>query len=274
MARTALSMALVAVQMLQAAGLLMPLPLVNATKAMKATNATEASKAAKATRDRYVFMAGLEGAGHHFFSNVFEDCVWVGDCGRRNTSFYLALHKFRANAPRLAKEWLRDAPNDGRLYPLNTIVPHPKNGVKMLSYPDARNTPNLMTYWEAANISGNDLKVVVLLRNATELLQSDLVRWDHDEERLMQSGEAMLAQLKAFDQSKIMCMWFHSLGTQKSAEALSRFLDIGDTPFAKSMTTDFSMRPSSCVFGPCKFAKRIAQLQSRIAKEVCHGTER
>jgi len=228
--------------------------------------------------DRYVFMAGLEGAGHHFFESVFEECVQHGLCGMRHTGFYLSLHKDRNHAFRIEREWTKDAPGDGRLYPLNTVLPTPKDGVKMLSYPDARHNPNLKTYAEVAKSVGDDLKVVVLLRNATELLHSDISRWGHDEDHLLLSGEKMLQQLMHFDKSKVMCMWFGSFGFTESANALSKFLGV-DVPLARpagfdlsqSMVSHFAFHRSSCHDGGCERGERLAQLQMRIVREVCDG---
>ena len=154
---------------------------------------------------RFLFIAGLEGSGHHSLSNMFAMCVRRRVLCRHDRELGQLLHGNRshptgifvygrqaaADIAALRKRFfarlqhLRDAPRDRGapvLYLLNVNADGatiPDAG--MMSYPNfgppdkVLHHPDMQTLATMAEAAGADLRVLVVLRGARETLVSTSV---------------------------------------------------------------------------------------------------
>lgn len=156
-----------------------------------------------------IFMAGIEGTMHHFWSSVHDACVVAGKCMRMPDRLAHAVWYHRSNLQSLMNAWegVGLSPQSKRLM----LIRHDM----MLSYPNGDplgpsynfGYPRLDNYWWVAQHNNDALKIVVLLRNANESFASSHFRMGHDAKALIAGANAINNQLLRLPQdAAFMCM--------------------------------------------------------------------
>lgn len=230
---------------------------------------------------RYIFLAGLEGSGHHFFQTVFEKCIEAGSCGNRSREFYrwawgaskrndqVAMRRvWQLEDPRPESLGFPFVPRDDVVYPLNAI----EVAGQMMSYPNflPGNNPNMLQFAEAATYHGDSFKVVVLLRNPRDLLHSVQRRFNHTEADLVQSMVVMSKQLRKMPKGSYRCLRFEKFNDV--GEVFSRYMDIPDFDIVGTMSELYSAEPGCNATAECPPAEVLIKEHRKFVKEVC-GTQ-
>jgi len=164
-----------------------------------------------------IFIAGLEGTLHRFWTQVAAACTRDKKCHFPAPALRASLWDDRHNLDGLEKAWNSwETDGDSILY-LNTPT-------QTLSYPSqgTRNNPQLQNYAAAATKNHDTLKVVVTLRNAGDMLQSAKKRLKRSEEDLVGSAHALLEQLRVLPKESWICVDVDSIPAL--AEKLESFL--------------------------------------------------
>lgn len=153
-----------------------------------------------------IFLAGVEGTGHHFWMDVFQACTRSGRCREPGASFVRRLWWNKDNLDSLTNVFQTE--NLHAKSP--TLV---LNGfLHQMSYPDCGiRDPRMDNYFRAAIAAGDELKVLVLLRDADHLLASDKRRFGRSASTLVASADKLLHQLKALPRKSFMCVDYESL---------------------------------------------------------------
>ncbi|CAM9508608.1 unnamed protein product, partial [Choristocarpus tenellus] len=197
-------------------------------------------------KHRLVFVAGLEGTGHHYFYQALGLCVQWGSCESScslSKSFYPrmgaaesvvnfgnALANVR-NHLRAAKKREQDlAPGEGLVLPLNCLT-NCSSG--MMSYPLGETHfptqhPNLRHLAELAEDADLDLRIVYLTRNAEGILSSTVVNrgfgtYMHHGRSLVANAFTLRNQLAMVDPAFIMC--FRVIGEAGDPSAVARLAE-------------------------------------------------
>jgi len=171
----------------------------------------------------YLFFAGLEGTGHHFMSTVFEPCRRSGLCQSPSAGFSKAIWEKRFSQPSLVTAFRQQdvilgakAPHGKRrrLLIMNTITPRlPGYASAMLSYPNGGRSkyPRIPFYLKAAKNVGDNMKVVVLLRNSMDIVESNLRRWGHTEMDAVRAAGVLFQQLQSIGTGNFRCLNYDAL---------------------------------------------------------------
>lgn len=170
-----------------------------------------------------VFVAGLEGTGHHFWGKVFGECAAQGSCQKPPRRIEDSLFKVRrpfAVAASWSEEGLARAES---LTVLNTLESRGE-----LSYPygpEGLDNPMLDLYTAAAHENGDDLKVILTLRDADDIMKSVQGRWNHSEETMVTSANILLDHLRTVPEGSLFCVDHSSL--PESGDRVRAFLESG-----------------------------------------------
>ena len=196
-------------------------------------------------RLRVLFVAGLEGTGHHALAAMLSVCLAERGPRRCHTSpaidgllcftHHNAKHRFglfnvddSARAAQLVGELqagmrnlsatAETQPGDASsLYVLGLGF---SNGVGMLSYPNfggankALNHPDVFLLAAVAERAGVDLRVLVLQRSAGEIVRSVAARGygsTEDSRILIDNAAALASQLRLLDRGFFLCLDYPSL---------------------------------------------------------------
>ncbi|KAH8065744.1 protein serine/threonine phosphatase [Aureococcus anophagefferens] len=192
---------------------------------------------------RFLFIAGLEGSGHHSLSNMFAMCVRrrvlcrhdrelgqllhgnrshptgifvygrqaAADIAALRKRFFARLQHLRDARGTAARRALLNVNADGATIPDAGMMSYPNFGPpdKMLHHPDMQ---TLATMAEAA---GADLRVLVVLRGARETLVSTSVHrlgefppWPEEAAVLGNSAAALASELALVDPRFVVCAPF------------------------------------------------------------------
>lgn len=227
----------------------------------------------------YVFFAGLEGSGHHFLKLVVEACMEAGSCGKRSKNFYYrAYHSsLQPNATDMSRLWpLEDpfkgdalfTPEEGKVYPMNPFVKG-----NMMSYPTGREQqlPQLLEFDRVAKQFGDSFKVVVMLRNAQDLFNSDESRWGRKESTLVDALETMSAQLRGLSPDQYMCVKFENFG--EAGSSLQQFLKIENFDLTGTMQALYQAEPRcGSKEKQCPEAPTLSEADRKFRNEFCGNT--
>lgn len=184
---------------------------------------------------RFVFVAGIEGTGHHLLAVLFKECYDLGLCiedtrlespiipAKKNFSggiFFVNGKEDLSTVERSRENFvnrLRAARNDHpeRLIILNTL------GIVMSSYPNfggpdkVFKRPDLPVLAHLAEEAGVDLRVLVLTRSPKDILVSTTVhrKFGGMQEALVLADNAavLAAQVQLVDPKFVMCAPFDRL---------------------------------------------------------------
>lgn len=230
---------------------------------------------------RYIFLAGLEGSGHHFFQTVFEKCIEVGSCGNRSREFYrwawgaskrndpIAMRRvWEMEDPRPDAPGIPFAPRQDVVYPMNAIAV----AGQMMSYPNylPGTNPNMVQFAEAAASLGDSFKVVVLLRNPRDLLSSAQRRFNHTEDDLVQSMVEMEEQLKKMPEGSYRCLKFEKFN--EVGATFRKFLDIPDFDIVGTMRDLYEAEPgcrATSTEEECPQADALKKQHNEFVRTVC-----
>lgn len=149
-----------------------------------------------------VFVAGVEGTMHHFWTSVFRSCVKMGKCKYTSELYREALWFQRNFQPALDAGWAQqDFKNHTILYLNSRCSSFFKQCTPQLSYPNGlyHEYPELVHYAQAAFSNGDQLKVIVTLRDADEILASDQERFKRTANFEIKAADVLLEQLTAFN---------------------------------------------------------------------------
>lgn len=165
-----------------------------------------------------VFVAGLEGTGHHFWGDVFRTCAAAGACKVPGSVLNKALYVNSPSADSMVRGWSLEALNaSSGVLVMNTA--HHEH--QMLSFPYGRHKhtscalvpgedglcyPALDVLSRSARLSGNELKIVVLFRDADSILASVKRRFNHTEDLLVRATIELERQLRLVPRESILCV--------------------------------------------------------------------
>lgn len=187
---------------------------------------------------RAVFVAGLEGTGHHVWATIFENCIAAGRCRKMSDALQAAVWPASArNLPAgsdglfslssLSESWRSE--QLASVSPLLAISLG-TGSTGMLSYPNFSNPPRIPRmdlYAQAAAANGDDLRVILMLRNAGELQESDFRRWRRQPADLVRAAEALLQQVRGLDRRNVLCVEYESM--DKFGPAVNALLSRGSS---------------------------------------------
>jgi len=216
-------------------------------------------------RWRLLFVAGLEGSGHHLWIPLLKRCVKARRCaadvelGRRlwtdRTRKGLWSFETKLYAPRAAKKWEYAPPGakwlsgfrraEGevrtalrRLSRRNATSPllASLGGCGMMSYPNFPGklkmfqTPDVRLLAELAEDEGVDFRILVLHRPAAAVLRSTTIHrhfgsWNTEAVVLEHNAQTLLAQLQSLDPAFVLCTEYDRL--PEFPEGLEAFLGSG-----------------------------------------------
>ena len=157
---------------------------------------------------KFVFVAGLEGTGHHLIGQVLKHCGEKPKCSepphdcKRIFDLMFEGNEVSVLAKQLRKE---AASASSEVVLLNTW---PGNGLNMMSYPDGpagKHSPKLSKLDEAARQADAPLRVVVLTRSVEAMLRDGCQYHSYapnctaDVERLTKHGNLLYHQLTHLD---------------------------------------------------------------------------
>lgn len=208
-------------------------------------------KTATSKRVRLVFVAGLEGTGHHAWNAIFGKCVVSGKCAPATnlTQSLMQLEPkqgvvhglFGAEDAPVNSIQLHDVykqmeylaeQDEARIYVVGLCFVHRS---AMLSYPNyngankALDHPDIAVLATLAEMAGLDLRVIVLQRSAREILTSTANRdiGRHLEPKiLIDNAAALYTQLLLLDRSFYQCVQYRELGKLSGPRrhALAKFI--------------------------------------------------
>jgi hypothetical protein len=162
------------------------------------------------------------------WQQVAASCVASGKCQNISNEMKHAMLHWRTEKQQLeplVEQWRNMAPQkDGPVVLLMAT-----NG-NMMSYPTfiAPRYPRLDLFSKAAAINGDNLKVVLMLRDADALQESARRRFGRDPEVLADAAEVLLRQIRTVPRENVLCVEYERL--PEFGHALSQFLSPSDRP--------------------------------------------
>lgn len=217
---------------------------------------------------KYVFFAGIEGSGHHFFNAVMQLCFDFGRCGKRSDRFlkHANAASLEHNPTLMRTVWIEEdfSPRRDVVYPLNPLV-----ASNFMSYPTTKKIldPHIEDYIEAANYFGDSLKVVVLLRNPQSIMHSVTRRFNHSEARLVESLQALSTQLRVMPRETYMCVRFEEL--DHIGHAFRDFMDVPRFDIEEVMSWVYSEEPGCEGNNSCPSADSLVVADRNFREEFC-----
>jgi len=222
---------------------------------------------------RVVFIAGLEGSGHHFWREIFDKCTRTGDCVASPdlaTALYSQNEKNglfnhyepTGNYSDAESEGVRSAFRalssiDG-MHWVNGLGRHVENGNRgttgMMSYPNFGGPDKIYQHpdvWALAKIAeavGEDLRVLFVGRQARALLMSTAVHrqfapYGAEAVILAHNARVLASQLHALDREFVRCVEYEQLPDLPAG--LSAWLDPADYEFDAAAASMFKDETSS-----------------------------
>lgn len=204
---------------------------------------------------RVVFVAGLEGTGHHFWRDIFEVCTAHGDCVRspdlatslwsqndKNGLFnnYQPNGDYDAEAVEGVRSALQGLSGTGGLHWVNGAHRHGTGKTGMMSYPNFGGPEKIYQHpdiWELAQIAedaGEDLRILFLGRQARPLLTSTAVHrhfspYGTQAVILAHNARVLASQINALDVKFVHCVEYERMPNLPSD--LSAWLDPAEFEF-------------------------------------------
>lgn len=188
-------------------------------------------------KSRLIFVAGLEGTGHHAWSDMFKECINLKKCEVEYNLTQTLMHFDHVKHIVHGLFGAIDAPfNALQIHKAMEIVQalaqRPGNHVylmglcfvhlsAMMSYPNyngvnkAVDHPDISILATIAEWAGLDFRVIVLQRDAEDILKSTARRGigGREEPKILLSNAAvLLSQLLLLDRKFYHCIQYHSLG--------------------------------------------------------------
>lgn len=228
------------------------LPRGTVNEILRFQSATERiPKTMRQGRSRLVFVAGLEGTGHHAWTDMFKECINSNKC-EVEANLTSTLMRFdhvkhivhglfgavdsRKNADQLHKvmesmQALAARPGD-HLYLIGLCFVHLS---AMMSYPNYNGMnkpldhPDISVLAAIAEWAGLDFRVIVLQRDAEEILNSTARRsigGNEEPKVLVDNAAALYAQMQLIDRKFYHCVQYRKLGhlNQSKKDKLVDFL--------------------------------------------------
>jgi hypothetical protein len=218
---------------------------------------------------RIVFIAGLEGSGHHLWRDIFERCEGTGDCVK-SVGLAIALWSehdksglFNNYAPTgeyddAATEGVRSAfqalsSHEGLLW-VNGAHSRGYGPTGMMSYPNFGGPDKINQHpdvWEFAKIAeavGEDLRILFIGRQARSLLTSTAVHrhfapYSTEAVILAHNARVLALQLRALDRKFVRCVEYEHLPDLPTD--LSSWLDPADYEFEAAVSSVFKDESSN-----------------------------
>lgn len=164
------------------------------------------------------FVAGIEGTGHHMIGDAFCECVTSGLCAANRT---LLVAMKSGSLPFLSEAWQSVREYTEKPLVLNTACEGDE-----LSYPYGRPMimPDLDMYAEVARTRGENLKVLVLLREPAEIMRSDYERFHRDESEEIEATKVLVQHLEGLHPSSYFCLSYDSV--YHDSKGLNNFLQV------------------------------------------------
>lgn len=165
-----------------------------------------------------LFIAGLEGTGHHFIKEIMDDCLSAGAC-QIDPELTRTLWDSRTDKATLKEAWaaaaLRDTSNKLRVLNAYDRTDHmgEMTYTGMLTYPSFSQdwVPRLDLYSEVAREAGDKFFVLVLVRNPRTMLCSDFVRLKEGAEMKSLALNALVQQLQTLEPSAYHCLDYDTM---------------------------------------------------------------
>ncbi len=202
-------------------------------------------------KSRLIFVAGLEGTGHHAWADMFKECINLKKCEVEYNLTQTLMHFDHVKRIVHGLFGAIDAP-------LNALQTHKVMGIMqalahrpgnhvyliglcfvhlsaMMSYPNynglnkALDHPDVSILATIAEWAGLDFRVIVLQRDAADILKSTARRGigGREEPKILLSNAAVLhSQLLLLDRKFYHCIQYRNLGRldQQSKQELVNFL--------------------------------------------------
>jgi hypothetical protein len=253
---------------------------------------------------RLIFVAGLEGTGHHAWNAVFEQCVSSGECAVA-TNLTQALMQFdpvkkvvhglfgaddaHVNSIQLYDVYQQmqslAALSDSRAYLVGLCFVH---RAAMLSYPNyngvnkALDHPDLHILATLAEMAGVDFRVIVLQRSAREILSSTTSRdigGSNEPKILIDNAAAIYTQMLLVDPAFYHCVQYRELGSlsQRQKHSLAAFIHPAlSVPTIDRMlsavryagSTQANLTSTAAPAAPTRLESKLLRHRSRLAKEA------
>lgn len=239
---------------------------MNARLALEGSRSFISKKAFSEDR-RVVFLAGLEGSGHHLWRDVLEHCTHTADCvgfpelaaslwsqhdqtGLFNK--YNPTGDYDDNAllgVRTALRDLRTSPSKHGLVWVNGAHARGLGKTGMMSYPNFGGPGKVYQHpdvWGLARVAedeGEDLRILVLARQAKPLLLSTAVHrhfgaYVTQAVILAHNARVLASQLQALDPKFVRCVEYERL--PQLPAGLGAWLDPADFAFEQAVGELFS----------------------------------
>eukprot|EP00747_Dinoflagellata_sp_TGD_P183864 gnl/TRDRNA2_/TRDRNA2_39044_c0_seq1.p1 gnl/TRDRNA2_/TRDRNA2_39044_c0~~gnl/TRDRNA2_/TRDRNA2_39044_c0_seq1.p1 ORF type:complete len:284 (-),score=27.92 gnl/TRDRNA2_/TRDRNA2_39044_c0_seq1:25-876(-) len=217
--------------------------------------------------DTHVFVAGLEGTGHEFFTQLWKNCFSAKACVAGTNDFYNALFK---KSPFLGQIWMKQArelrSNSSTLVPMNCVT-------KKMSYPymRAHNNPDIEKLVHIASMANHSVKILVTVRHPVDVLASDARNWHRKEQDLVDSLKVLTKQLKRIPKDAFRCVPYGMIPAV--GHALSTFLGV-DMDIEGAWQEEF--RNSGCAAkaeADCTAAPLLEAAQHELLSTVCAGLD-
>jgi len=213
---------------------------------------------------RIAFVAGLEGAGHHFWRDLFESCGRTGDCvaapevaqslfNMRTKGGLFNHYDSTGNYDATVVEGVRSAlhslsSTEGLIWVNGAHKRGERCCTGMLSYPNYGGPEKINQHpdvWELAQIAeahGEDLRIVVVWRQARSLLLADAVHrrfapYGTAAVILAHNARVLAKQLQKLDAKFVRCVEYEHLPDLPAD--LSSWLDPSDFEFEAAAASIF-----------------------------------
>ena len=217
-------------------------------------------------QNRFIFIAGLEGTGHHFFTSIFQSSrffkIFDTDpirCHLMRIDSKDQLFDLEKNSPMYKKKQdliidkLQSFSQNKYAFSLHVLNTHKESGIKcwtgMMSYPngmDGTSWPDLPALAEIAERANIDLRIVVLTRSTIPMIKSVSKRFREQKRNIHLAELAarkLSAQLQKIDPAFYTCISYEDLYTINN-DTLSRLQNFLVPKHAQS-SFDFIMAVKS-----------------------------
>lgn len=225
-----------------------------------------------------IFVAGIEGSLHNFWSMAQESCVFARKCKMLNDELMYAAWYQRNDFQAIKRAWhtMNISWSSGKLMLIrhDHVFSYPSGNPKFKQQFAKFGYPRLDNYYRAAGANGDALKVVVLLRRANDTLADVAIRMNHTASVLINAANELNTQLAALPPKSFMCLDTDHLFS--FAHRFQRLLGNmrNNTPFFNYTRIMSELWPDiyglQCPYGPDKCVDEELEKAVTVTREICH----
>lgn len=224
------------------------------------TTGLPAVRETASTQKINLFVAGVEGSGHHLLQAIADECIDLGGC-MVDPELSFSLWDSRDDKTSLKNAW-----NDARLRELEEPIevdhqlrllnaydranhPGELTFTGMMAYPSFSNhwVPRVDLYSQVASEAGDKLHILVLVRDPRMVLCSDDGTLGNNADVAVGALNALVEQLTNLDPSTYQCLDYNKLPT--IPPSLAQFLGVllkTNVPVVDLVAKHFQQPQSSC----------------------------